>query len=87
MKRFLFFVVAVLAFVACAQSDIAELSGNKPSLFEVLHVGFEGDDTRIQLMDNKTVWNAGDKLSLFYKSYENIEAKFLGNTGDRSGDI
>lgn len=87
MKRFLFFVVAVLAFVACAQSDIAELSGNKPSLFEVLHVGFEGDDTRIHLVENKTVWNADDRLSLFYKSHENIEAKFLGNTGDRSGDI
>ena len=87
MKRLVIFVVAALAFVACAQSDIAELSGGNTSLSEVLSVGFEDADTRIQLVENKTVWNAGDKLSLFYKSYENIEAKFLGETGDRSGDI
>ena len=53
-----------------------------------LVVGFEGDDTRIQLNDaQKTVWTKGDLVSVFYRSTTNEQWQFAGKTGDRSGNI
>ena len=86
MKKLLFFLFAALAFVACTQNDVEELAANRQTLPETLTVGFEGSDTRIQLNEvQKTVWNAGDEVSVFYQSYTNMKWTFQGEDGDRSG--
>ena len=41
----------------------------------------------MQLMDEKTVWNEGDLVSVFYKSNANQQWKFNGVTGDRIGEL
>ena len=52
---------------------------------DAITVAFE-NDSRIQLDANcKTVWNADDKVSVFYKSDANDCWRFCGNTGDKSG--
>ncbi len=86
MKKLLMAIFAAFAFAACTQNDVEELAANRADVPETLTVGFEGDDTRIQLNEaRKTVWNAGDEVSVFYKSYDNLKYQFEGNTGDRSG--
>ncbi len=39
------------------------------------------------MSNGKTVWNEGDKVSVFYKSNANQCWKFNGKTGDRSGTL
>ena len=79
---------AMLAFAACTQNDVEELAANRADVPETLTVGFEGSDTRIQLNEaQKTVWNAGDLVSVFYKSYDNLKFEFQGETGDRIGTL
>ncbi len=88
MRKLLLLTLATLAFVACTQNDVEELSANRADVPETLTVGFEGDDTRIQLNEaQKTVWNAGDLVSVFYKSYDNLKFEFQGETGDRIGTL
>ena len=90
MKKFLLFVFVALAFAACTQDIVVDITP-EPIVDEVpetLVVGFEGDDTRIQLNEaQKTVWTKGDLVSVFYRSDANQQWKFQGNTGDRSGTI
>ena len=77
-----------MAFVACTQNEVEELSANREALPETLTVGFEGDDTRVELNEAlKTVWTEGDEVSVFYRSYENMCWAFQGATGDRSGEL
>ena len=77
-----------MAFVACTQNDVEELSANRADVPETLTVGFEGDDTRIELNEAlKTVWTEGDEVSVFYKTLTNIRGAFQGKTGDRQGNI
>ena len=88
MKKFFLFILAALAFVACTQNDVEELAANRADVPETLTVGFEGDDTRIQLNEaQKTVWNAGDNISVFYRSDANQKWQFQGETGDRQGQF
>lgn len=55
---------------------------------ETLTVGFEGDDTRIQLNENvKTVWTNGDQVSVFYRSDANQKWEYTGETGARIADL
>lgn len=83
MKKLLLFVLAAFAFVACTQNDVEELSANREALPETLTVGFEGDDTRIELNEVcKTVWSAGDEASVFYHSNANQRWAFRGETGE-----
>ncbi|MBR5206550.1 MAG: leucine-rich repeat domain-containing protein, partial [Alistipes sp.] len=86
MKRIFTLLVAALAFAACTQNDVEELTANRQTLPDTLTVGFEGGDTRIQLNEaQKTVWNAGDEVSVFFQSYTNMKWTFQGEDGDRSG--
>ena len=89
MKHLLLSLLAVLAFVACNQNEVEELTTNRANIPEVLTVGFEGaNDTRIQLNEAcKTVWNKGDEVSVFYQSYTNMKWLFQGNDGDNSGAL
>ena len=87
MKKLLLFVLAAVAFAACEQAPIEEAQGVVMS-DRSLEVSFEGaDDTRIQLQNGKTVWTEGDHVSVFYRSTVNEEWQFMGETGDRTGQI
>lgn len=91
MRNLLLYICAVVAFAACAKSDIQEIEVNANEV--VSHsvvMGFEcGDDTRIQLDESKmqTVWTEGDVVSLFYKSDANQKYLYQGVTGERSGAL
>ena len=77
-----------MAFVACTQNDVEELTDNRVALPETITGGFEGGDTRIELNEAlKTVWTEGDEVSVFYKTLTNIRGAFQGKTGDRQGNI
>ena len=55
---------------------------------ETLIVGFEGDDTRIQLNEaQKTVWTKGDQVSVFYFSDDNQLWQYNGETGSRTANL
>ncbi|MBO5855863.1 MAG: leucine-rich repeat protein [Alistipes sp.] len=90
MKKFLLFAVVAILFAACTQDVAVEiLSPNiAADAPETLTVGFEGDDTRIQLNENvKTVWTNGDQVSVFYRSDANQKWEYTGETGARIADL
>ena len=88
MKRFLLFVFATLAFAACEQAPIEEQSAIRQDAPETLTVGFEGDDTRVQLNKaQKTVWNSGDEVSVFYRSNGNQKWQYKGEDGVRQANL
>ena len=89
MKKLLLFVFAALAFAACTQDVLVDITPAPivDEAPETLVVGFEGDDTRIQLQNGKTVWTKGDLVSVFYKSDGNDCWKFTGETGERNGTL
>ncbi len=90
MKRLLLFAVVATLFVACTQDIVVDVTNptiadNTP---ETLVVGFEGDDTRIQLNDaQKTVWTKGDLVSVFYRSDANQKWHYQGETGERVAEL
>ena len=87
MKRLFMLLCAVVAFAACEQAPIKEMQGAAIKERN-LEVSFEGgDDTRIQLQNGKTVWTEGDHVSVFYRSTVNEEWQFMGEAGDRTGQI
>ncbi|MBO5855643.1 MAG: hypothetical protein J6Q62_03170, partial [Alistipes sp.] len=89
MKRFLLFAVVVALFTACTQEITVDVTN--PTIAddapETLVVGFEGDDTRIQLQGGKTVWTQGDQVSVFYKSDANQKWQYNGETGSRTAEL
>ena len=88
MNKLLTYVLAAMAFVACTQNEVEELTTNRADVPETLTVGFEGGDTRIELNEAlKTIWTKGDEVSVFYQSYDNTRWAFQGTTGDRSGEL
>ena len=88
MKKLLLFVFALVAFAACEQAPIEEQSAIRQETPETITVGFEGDDTRIQLNSvQKTVWTKDDLVSVFYFSDANQKWQFQGQTGDRVGNL
>ena len=89
MKKLLLFVFAALAFAACTQDVVVDITP-APILDEApetLVVGFEGDNTRIQLQNGKTVWNSGDQVSVFYLSNANQKWQYTGETGSRTAEL
>ena len=88
MKKLLLFVLAAFAFAACEQTPIEEQSSVLQDAPETLTVGFEGNDTRIQLNEaQKTVWTKGDLVSVFYRSNANQQWKYDGETGARTANL
>ena len=87
MKKLLLFVLAVMGFAACTQ-DVEVSVIERHDTPETITVGFEGDDTRIQLNEaQKTVWNKGDEVSVFYKSDANQKYEYRGETGERTAEL
>lgn len=85
MKRILFSLLALFALAACAQNDVEEISSDRHFKADPITVGFENEDTRIQLYNGKSAWNAGDRVSVFYRSFDNLKWVFTGEDGDRNG--
>ena len=87
MKRTIFAGIALLLSMACTQ-DLEEPSVGTHTT-EGFKVGFESiDATRVQLDGNRSMfWNEGDLLSVFDRTYDNLEYKFTGKTGDTHGTI
>ncbi len=91
MKRFLFFAVVAVLFAACSKDALNEQQGIQNIVDEApatLTVGFEDDETRIQLNEDvKTVWTNGDLVSVFYRSDANQKWQYTGETGARTADL
>ena len=88
MKRLLLFVCALFGFMACTQNPIEEQSAIRTDAPETIRVGFEDDETRIQLNEaQKTVWTKGDLVSVFYRSNANQQWKYDGETGARTAEL
>lgn len=92
--RNLYLLGIILPFLAACTSDVLNesvTSGHKVTSDvtpETLTIGFDEEvDTRVQLQEEKTVWNKGDLVSVFYLSDANQKWQFQGDTGDRIGDI
>ncbi len=91
MKRFLLFVAVATLFAACSKDALDEQQGIQNIVDEApttLTVGFEDDETRIQLNSaQKTVWTNGDLVSVFYRSDANQQWQYTGETGARTADL
>ena len=91
MKRFLVFAVATVLFAACSKDALDEQQGIQNIVDEApatLAVGFEDDETRIQLNEaQKTVWTNGDLVSVFYRSNANQQWQYTGETGARTAEL
>ena len=87
MKRILFSLLALFALAACSQNDVEEVSSDRHFKADPITVGFENEDTRIQLYNGKSAWNAGDRVSVFYRSFDNLKWVFTGEDGDRNGQL
>ena len=88
MRRLLLFACALFGFMACTQNPIEEQSVIRTDAPETLRVGFEDDETRIQLNEaQKTVWTKDDLVSVFYRSDANQKWQYQGESGERVGDL
>ena len=90
MKKFLLFAVAAVMLAACSKDAINEQSITNPfdEAPETLTVGFEDDQTRIELNEaQKTVWTKGDLVSVFYRSDANQKWQYTGETGERVAEL
>lgn len=82
MKRFFLFALVATVFAACSTDPTQDLA---PEIPDTLTVSFD-EETRVQLdAECKTVWNADDLVSVFYRSDANDCWRFMGETGDRTG--
>ena len=77
-----------MAFAACTNDSVEEQVAIRHEAPETITVGFEDDDTRIQLNDaQKTVWTKGDLVSVFYRSDANQKWHYQGETGERVAEL
>ncbi len=88
MKKLLLAVCALFGFMACTQNPIEEQSAIRTDIPETIKVGFEDNETRIQLNEaQKTVWTKDDLVSVFYLSNANQKWQYQGETGERVGNL
>ena len=86
MKKFYLFALVATLFASCA-TDATQDTAVGIETPETLTVSFEEPDSRIQLQENKTVWNEGDIVSVFYRSNANQKWQYQGETGERNGTL
>jgi hypothetical protein len=88
MKKLYILSLVATMFAACATNGVNESSETIVDLApETLTVSFEDKDSRIQLQEGKTVWTAGDLVSVFYLSNANQKWQFQGETGERTAQL
>ncbi|MBQ2027729.1 MAG: hypothetical protein II214_07520, partial [Alistipes sp.] len=85
MKRFFLFALVATMFAACVTDETQDVAVELAP--DTLTVSFEGDDSRIQLQNGKTVWTQGDLVSVFYRSNANQKWQYQGSTGERTGNL
>ena len=83
MKKLFLAAVVMLGFAACTNDATEDVIVDVP---ETLTVSFE-ESSRVQLQNDKTVWTAGDQVSVFYRSNANQKWVFQGETGDTYGTL
>ena len=86
MKKLYIFTLVAMLFAACTTDEAQDVAVNIETP-DTLTVSFEGDNSRIQLQEGKTVWTKGDLMSVFYRSNANQKWQYQGETGERSGTI
>ena len=72
-----------MLFAACTTDAFEEVSVVSP---QTITISLE-DNSRIQLSEGKTVWTAGDLVSVFYRSDANQQWKFNGQTGATTAEL
>uniref|UniRef100_UPI0040563B89 hypothetical protein n=1 Tax=Alistipes sp. TaxID=1872444 RepID=UPI0040563B89 len=88
MKKLYIFALVAMLFAACTTDAIDEQSVKVEEQAPDTLVGtFEGEDSRIQLENGKTVWTQGDEVSVFYLSNANQKWQYQGETGERTGNL
>ncbi len=88
MRKLLLMVCALFGFMACTQETIDEQTAIRVDAPETIKVGFEDDETRIQLNSaQKTVWTKEDLVSVFYRSDANQKWQYQGETGERTAEL
>lgn len=89
MKQFFLFALATITFAACSENFIGQFpEGESIDDYapQTLTIGFENEDSRIQLNEEqKTVWTRNDLVSVFYRSDANQKWQYTGETGERVG--
>ena len=84
MKRVILYAFIAVLFTACTAEFTEEIAPLAP---QTLQVSFE-ENSRIHLNEyGKTVWDANDEVSVFYRSYINENWKYIGQTGSTSGHL
>ena len=85
MKKCMLYVVTLFLMSACSQED--GQSEQFDSLIpKRVNASIEQSQTRTYIDgSNQLHWTADDRFSMFYGTTENIEYKFDGATGDKSG--
>lgn len=85
MKKCMLYVVTLFLMSACSQED--GQSEQFDSLIpKRVKASIEQSQTRTYIDgSNQLHWTADDRFSMFYGTTENIEYKFDGATGDKSG--
>ena len=88
MKQLFTLLLATIAFMACTHNDVEELTAKREYSSDTLTIGFENNDTetRIQLNEaQKSAWNKGDEVSVFYRSDANQRWQYQGEDGESVG--
>ena len=70
MKKLYIFALVAMLFAACTTDEAQDVAVDIETP-DTLVGTFEGDDSRIQLQEGKTVWTKGDLASVFYLSNAN----------------
>ena len=86
MKKLYIFALVAAMFAACT-TDATEDVAAQIETPDTLVGTFEGDDSRIQLQNGKTVWTKDDLVSVFYRSNANQKWQYQGETGERTGNL
>ena len=87
MKKILALLAAIAALTSCSVKEPVgpERTADSP----ILHASFEGLEATRTFVgeDLRLFWTADDRISVFPGTTDNLQYRFLGETGDRSGDF
>lgn len=89
MRRLLLCALVATIFAGCAKSELDSSPTINNEHETTLFGGFDSEEaTRIQLNEaQKTVWNAGDEVSVFYRTENNERWRYEGEDLATSGPI